>query len=80
MQPGSSLPSVDSAASLETRKFHAYDSRTGKLLWEAQLPASGNATPAVYEVNGREYVAIACGGGKQGAPTGGSIVAFALPR
>jgi len=62
------------------RKFHAYDSRTGQLLWETELPAAGNATPAVYEVNGREYVAIACGGGKQGAPTGGSIVAFALPR
>ncbi len=62
------------------KKFHAYDSRTGKLLWETELPAAGNATPAVYEVNGREYIAIACGGGKQGAPSGGSIVAFALPR
>jgi quinoprotein glucose dehydrogenase len=62
------------------RKFHVYDSRTGKLLWETELPAAGNATPAVYEVNGREYIAIACGGGKQGASSGGSIVAFALPR
>ena len=62
------------------KKFHAYDSRTGKLLWETELPAAGNATPAVYEVNGREYIAITCGGGKQGAPTGGSIMAFALPR
>ncbi len=62
------------------KKFHAYDSHTGKLLWETELPAAGNATPAVYEVNGRQYIAIACGGGKQGAPTGGSIVAFALPK
>ncbi len=61
------------------KKFHAYDKLTGKLLWEAELPAAGNATPSVYEINGREFVAIACGGGKNGAPSGGSIVAFALP-
>ncbi|HTS26850.1 MAG TPA: PQQ-binding-like beta-propeller repeat protein [Bryobacteraceae bacterium] len=61
------------------RKFHAYDKLTGKLLWETVLPAAGNATPSVYEINGREFVAIVCGGGKNGAPSGGSIVAFALP-
>jgi quinoprotein glucose dehydrogenase len=60
-------------------KFHAYDKLTGKLLWEATLPAAGNATPSVYEVNGREYVVIVCGGGKNEAKSGGSIVAFALP-
>jgi len=62
------------------RKFHAYDKTTGKLLWEAVLPAAGNATPAVYEVAGREYVAIGAGGGKWGAISGGTYVAFALPR
>ena len=62
------------------RKFHVYDKRTGKLLWETVLPASGNATPSLYVVNGRQYVVIACGGGKNGAPSGGSIVAFALPK
>ena len=60
-------------------RFRAFDARTGKLLWEATLPAAGNATPAVYQVNGRQYVAIAAGGGKWGAPSGGSYVAFALP-
>ena len=30
-------------------KFHAYDKRAGKLLWETTLPAAGNATPAVCE-------------------------------
>jgi len=60
-------------------KFHAYDKLTGKLLWEATLPSAGNATPAVYEINGREYVVIVCGGGKNEAKSGGSIVAFALP-
>ena len=62
------------------RKFHAFDKTTGKLLWETTLPASGNATPATYEVNGRQFVVIAAGGGKSGAPSGGSYVAFALPK
>jgi quinoprotein glucose dehydrogenase len=60
-------------------KFRAFDARTGRILWEATLPAAGNATPAVYEVNGKQYVVIAAGGGKWGAPSGGSYVAFALP-
>jgi quinoprotein glucose dehydrogenase len=62
------------------KKFHAYDKATGKLLWETTLPAAGNATPAVYQLHGREYIVIACGGGKNGAPSGSAIVAFALPK
>ncbi len=61
------------------RKFHVFDKLTGKLLWETLLPAAGNATPAVYEWQGRQYVVIACGGGKSGAPSGGKYIAFALP-
>lgn len=61
------------------RKFHAFDKTTGKLLWEATLPAGGNATPATYEVDGCQFVVIAAGGGKSGRPSGGSYVAFALP-
>ncbi|MFI5309749.1 MAG: pyrroloquinoline quinone-dependent dehydrogenase [Gemmatimonadales bacterium] len=60
-------------------KFHVFDKRTGKLLWEATLPAAGNATPSTYMVNGRQYIVIACGGGKNDAPSGGTYVAFALP-
>jgi quinoprotein glucose dehydrogenase len=63
------------------RKFRAFDKSTGDLLWETTLPFSGNATPATYEVDGRQYVVIAAGGGKdprQGS--GGVYVAFALPR
>ena len=52
---------------------------TGKLLWETTLPAAGNATPSLYMVNGRAYIVIACGGGKNDAPSGGTYVAFALP-
>jgi quinoprotein glucose dehydrogenase len=62
------------------RKFRAFDKLNGKLLWETTLPASGNATPATYEVNGRQFVVIGAGGGKSGAPSGGSFVAFALPE
>jgi len=62
------------------RKFRAFDKATGDLLWESLLPAAGNATPATYETGGRQYVVIAAGGGKRGAPSGGSYVAFALPR
>jgi quinoprotein glucose dehydrogenase len=61
------------------KKFRAFDKLTGKLLWETTLPAAGNATPSVYEIDGREYVVIVCGGGKNDAPSGSSIVAFALP-
>lgn len=67
------------AATNFDKKFRVFDKRTGKLLWETQLPAAGNATPAMYEVNGRQFIVIACGGGK-GSPPGGSYVAFALPQ
>lgn len=62
------------------KKFHAFDKRTGKLLWETTLPFAGNATPSVYEVDGKEYVVIAAGGGKSVKDiSGGTYVAFALP-
>ncbi len=63
------------------KKFRAFDKSTGELLWEATLPFSGNATPATYEVNGRQFVVIAAGGGKDPkSKSGGVYVAFALPR
>ena len=61
------------------KKFRAFDKDTGALLWETTLPAAGNATPSTYSINGKQYVAIAAGGGKSPAPSGGSIVVFALP-
>ena len=60
-------------------KFHVFDKATGELLWETTLPAGGNATPATYEINGRQFVVIGAGGGKSRSPSGGSYVAFALP-
>jgi quinoprotein glucose dehydrogenase len=63
------------------KKFRAYNSTTGALLWETTLPFAGNATPASYTVNGRQYVVIAAGGGKDlKSASGGVYVAFALPE
>src|ERR1035441_1299499 len=69
------------AATNFDRKFRAFDKQTGKLLWEATLPFASNATPATYEVGGRQFVVVyATGGkGKSTDPTGGAYVAFALP-
>jgi quinoprotein glucose dehydrogenase len=62
-------------------KFRAYDKKTGKVVWEHQLPAGGYATPCTYMVNSRQYVVIAAGGGgKLRTKSGDSFVAFALPR
>lgn len=65
-------------AGTKDRKFRALDKDTGELLWETLLPAAGFATPSTYEVDGKQYVVIACGGGKLGAPAGNTYVAFAL--
>lgn len=62
------------------KKFHVFDKKTGNLLWETTLPFAGNATPATYQLNGRQYVVIAAGGGKSKDQSGGTIVAFALPN
>jgi quinoprotein glucose dehydrogenase len=61
-------------------KIRAFHKRTGKLLWEYALPAPGFATPAVYSVNNKQYIVIACGGGKLGTMSGDAYVAFALPE
>ena len=66
-------------AATKDKKFRAFNKRTGKLLWETTLPAAGFATPATYEINGKQYIVIACGGGKLGTKSGDSYVAFALP-
>ncbi|QJW89254.1 PQQ-binding-like beta-propeller repeat protein [Spirosoma taeanense] len=66
-------------AATKDEKFRAFDKKTGKLLWETMLPAAGFATPATYQVGGKQYVVIACGGAKLGARKGNQYVAFALP-
>jgi quinoprotein glucose dehydrogenase len=58
--------------------FRAFDKATGKELWKYKLPAGGYATPGVYEAGGKQFIVIACGGGKMGTKSGDVYVAFAL--
>ena len=60
--------------------IRAFDKATGKILWQAALPFSGNATPSTYMVGGRQFLVISAGGAKSGRPAGGVLVAFALPQ
>jgi quinoprotein glucose dehydrogenase len=73
------------------RKVRAIDSDTGKVLWEAEVDAALEGMPAVYEVQGREYVVFCAaaqaatdtrsvpGHPASGSPIPGAYVAFALP-
>jgi quinoprotein glucose dehydrogenase len=62
-------------------RIHAFDSQTGEMLWEEQLPAGGYATPCTYMAGGRQFVVIAAGGaGKLKTKAGDAFVAFALPE
>jgi glucose dehydrogenase len=68
-------------ATVYDRQFRAFDSATGKLLWQAELPYAGVATPSTFMVDGRQYVVIAASGGRDPkGPMGGAYVAFVLPR
>lgn len=68
------------AATVFDRQFHVFDTSTGELLWHAELPFGGLATPATYMIDGKQYVVIAAGGGKDPKhKLGGAFVAFALP-
>jgi quinoprotein glucose dehydrogenase len=67
-------------AASKDEHIRAFDAKTGRELWRTKLPAGGYATPATYSVNGRQFVVIACGGGKMGTRSGDAYVAFALPE
>jgi len=67
------------AASMDGH-LRAFDTASGKLLWKAELPAGGQATPMTYALDGRQYIVICAGGhGKLGTKLGDSVVAYALP-
>jgi quinoprotein glucose dehydrogenase len=68
-------------AATADEKIRAFEKASGRLLWEHQLPAGGYATPSIYMIDGRQYIAIAAGGsGKNATKSGDSIIAFALPQ
>jgi quinoprotein glucose dehydrogenase len=68
-------------AATDDARFRAFESKTGKEVWTAMLPASGYATPVTYEAKGKQYVAVVATGGSQvGAPLlSDSLVVYTLP-
>ena len=68
-------------AATADEKIRAFEKSSGRVLWEHQLPAGGYATPSIYMIDGRQFIAIAAGGsGKNATRSGDSIIAFALPQ
>jgi quinoprotein glucose dehydrogenase len=67
------------SAVMKDDRLRAFDTETGKLLWAADLPAGGQATPMTYAIGGRQYVVIAAGGYKGDSKRGDYVVAYALP-
>jgi quinoprotein glucose dehydrogenase len=76
-------------AATNDKKMRAYDQDTGKVVWEAKLPAAAEGVPAIYEVGGRQFVAICAAAGngpdsgpgpRQGPTSPGAYIAFALPK
>jgi quinoprotein glucose dehydrogenase len=65
-------------AASKDEHFRAFESKTGREIWKFKLPAAGYATPSTYAVGGKQFVVIACGGGKCGTKSGDAYVAFAL--
>jgi len=60
--------------------LRAFDVNNGAQLWEARLPAGGQATPMSYSIDGKQYVVIAAGGhGSFGTKLGDHVIAYALP-
>ncbi|RYZ47008.1 MAG: pyrroloquinoline quinone-dependent dehydrogenase, partial [Sphingobacteriales bacterium] len=59
----------------EDGKFRAFDQRSGKVLWEHELPGMASSIPSTYAANGKQYVVIAVGGNEKFK---GGYVAFAI--
>jgi quinoprotein glucose dehydrogenase len=78
-------------ATASDRKFRAYDQDSGRVLWEKELPAGAEGVPALYEIGGREYIALCAAEGESNppirietgkppeAPAQRSYLVFALP-
>ncbi len=65
-------------AASKDAQLRAIDKKTGKTIWQTALPTAGYATPATYSAGGKQFVVIACGGGKLKSKSGDQYVAYAL--
>jgi quinoprotein glucose dehydrogenase len=65
-------------AAAKDGKMRIIDTKTGKTIAAYKLPAASFATPAMYNVGGKQYIVLACGGTKLGKPKGNTYVAYAL--
>ncbi|KAA9000661.1 glucose/quinate/shikimate family membrane-bound PQQ-dependent dehydrogenase [Affinibrenneria salicis] len=78
--PVSTAGNVFFIAATADNYLRAFKVTNGEQLWQARLPAGGQATPMTYEVDGKQYVVIAAGGhGSFGTKLGDYIIAYALP-
>ena len=78
--PISTAGDVAFIAATADNYLRAFSVNNGEKLWEARLPAGGQATPMTYEANGKQYVVIAAGGhGSFGTKMGDYVIAYALP-
>ena len=66
-------------AASKDEHIRAFDKDSGEELWKHKLPAGGYATPSIYEVDNKQYIVIACGGGKMGTKPGDYYISFGLP-
>ena len=65
----------------QDKKFRAFDSKSGELLWEADTPSTVMTIPMTYEVGGRQFVVTAAGGHHflDGPNVTDHVLAFSLP-
>ena len=68
-------------AATDDARFRGFETKTGKEVWTAKLPASGYATPVTYQAKGKQFLAVVATGGSQvGAPLlSDSLVVYSLP-
>ncbi|WP_219856298.1 glucose/quinate/shikimate family membrane-bound PQQ-dependent dehydrogenase [Pseudomonas japonica] len=79
--PISTAGNVMFIAGTQDNYIRGYNVTNGDLLWQARLPAGGQATPMTYEANGKQYLVIMAGGhGSFGTQMGDYLIAYALPK
>ena len=61
------------------KMFRAFNKMNGKLVWSYELPFAAFATPAMYKIGDKQFITIACGGGKLKTTSGDAYVTFAIP-